>query len=99
MALEELYRMEQSIQSLTCEVQLYKRRMKRFGLTESDADGEKSFITRNNGIPTYLESQFDYPSYDNPPLKCNLNEKRGYQENDNKKVDIKKYAFGVLWRI
>lgn len=95
MALEELlYRREQSIQSLTCEVQAYKHRMISFGLTESEADGEKSFITRDNSITTNLESQFDFPSYDYPPLKCNLNENHAYQENDNETVDIEKYAFG-----
>lgn len=96
MALEELlYRREQSIQSLTCEVQAYKHRMISFGLTESEADGEKSFITRENSIATNLESQFDFPSYDYPPLKCNnLNENHGYPDNDNETVDIEKYAFG-----
>ncbi|XP_023768048.1 myosin-binding protein 7 [Lactuca sativa] len=97
MALEELlYRREQSIQSLTCEVQAYKHRMISYGLTESEADGEKSFITRENSVATNLESQFqfDFPSYDYPPLKCNSNENQPYQEHDNETVDIEKYAFG-----
>lgn len=96
MALEELlYRREQSIQSLTCEVQAYKHRMISLGLTESEADGDKSFLTRENSVATYLESQFDFPSYDYPPLKCNnLNENHVYPDNDNEMVDIEKYAFG-----
>lgn len=98
MALEELLnRREQSIQSLTCEVQAYKHRMISFGLTESEADGEKSFMTRENSIATNLESQFDFLAYDYPPLKCNnLNENQAYPENDNdnETVDIVKYAFG-----
>lgn len=96
MVLEELlYRREQSIQSLTCEVQAYKHRMISFGLTESEADGEKNFLTRENSIATNLESHFDFPSYDYPPLKCtNLNENHEYPDNDNEPVDIEKYAFG-----
>ncbi|KAI3743343.1 hypothetical protein L1987_61050 [Smallanthus sonchifolius] len=96
MALEELlYRREQSIQSLTCEVQAYKHRMISFGLTESEADGERMFMTRENSIATNLESQFDFASYDYPPLKCNnLNESHGYPDNDSETVDIEKYAFG-----
>lgn len=95
MALEELlYRREQSIQSLTCEVQAYKHRMISYGLTESEADGEKSFITRESSFATNLETQFDFPSYDYPPLKCNSNENQPYQEHDNETVDIEKYAFG-----
>lgn len=97
MALEELlYRREQSIQSLTCEVQAYKHRMISFGLTESEADGEKTFLTRENSITTNLESQFDFASYNYPPLKCNsLNENHVYPDNDDSEtVDIEKYAFG-----
>ncbi|KAI3683723.1 hypothetical protein L1987_84237 [Smallanthus sonchifolius] len=96
LVLEELlYRREQSIQSLTCEVQAYKHRMVSFGLTESEADGEKSFLTRENSVATNLENQFDFPSYDYPPLKCNnLNENHEYPDNDNETVDIEKYAFG-----
>ncbi|KAK9058735.1 hypothetical protein SSX86_023577 [Deinandra increscens subsp. villosa] len=96
MVLEELlYRREQSIQSLTCEVQAYKHRMISFGLTESEADGERSFLTHENSIGTNLENQFDFPSYDYPPLKCNnLNENHEYPDNENETVDIEKYAFG-----
>nr|GEV40811.1 myosin-binding protein 7 [Tanacetum cinerariifolium] len=96
MALEELlYRREQSIQSLTFEVQAYKHRMVSFGLTESEADGKKSFLTHENSIATNLESQFDFMAYDYPPLKCDsLNEKTVYLENDSETVDIEKYAFG-----
>ncbi|XP_076940176.1 myosin-binding protein 7-like [Bidens hawaiensis] len=84
MALEELlYRREQSIQSLSCEVQAYKHRMISFGLTESEADGN---------VVTNLESQFDFASYDYPLLKVNnMNENR---DNDNETIDIEKYAFG-----
>ncbi|KAJ0872477.1 putative GTD-binding domain-containing protein [Helianthus annuus] len=90
MALEDLlYRREQSIQSLTCEVQAYKHRMISYGLTESEADGEQNFMTRENSIAKNLESQFDFASYDYPPLKCNnLNENRAYPDNDNETVDI-----------
>ncbi|KAJ9559087.1 hypothetical protein OSB04_013701 [Centaurea solstitialis] len=91
MALEDLlYRREQSIQALTCEVQAYKHRMISFGLTESEADGEKSFITRNNSVATNLESQFDFSSYDYPPLKCNLNENQGIKRPTTKRSILRK---------
>ncbi|KAK9068530.1 hypothetical protein SSX86_012645 [Deinandra increscens subsp. villosa] len=96
MVLEELlYRREQSIQSLTCEVQAYKHRMISFGVTESEADGDRTFMTRENSIGTNLESQFDFPSYDYPPLKCKiLNENLERPDNVSETVDIEKYAFG-----
>ncbi|XP_071690523.1 myosin-binding protein 7-like [Rutidosis leptorrhynchoides] len=97
MSLEELlYRREQSIQSLTCEVQAYKHRMISLGLTESEADGEKSFLTHENSVVTNLESQFDFASFNYPPLKCNtVNENQTYPDyEDDVTVDIEKYAFG-----
>ncbi|KAJ0958323.1 putative GTD-binding domain-containing protein [Helianthus annuus] len=97
MALEELlYRREQSIQSLTCEVQAYKHRMISFGLMEAEADGENQFLTRENSVATNLESRFgfDFALYDYPRLKCNnSNENREYPDHENETVDVEKYAF------
>lgn len=101
-ALEDLlYKREQQLQSLTCEVQAYKHRMMSYGLTESEADGEGGSIgrlmSRNNShfADDNLDNQFDFPAYDYPPLKCNLNESHVYSEVDNEMVyDIEKYAFG-----
>ncbi|KAM0000842.1 putative GTD-binding domain-containing protein [Helianthus debilis subsp. tardiflorus] len=97
MALEELlYRREQSIQSLTCEVQAYKYRMISFGLMEAEADGENRFLTRENSLATNLESRFgfDFALYDYPRLKCNnSNENREYPNHENETVDVEKYAF------
>lgn len=96
MALEELlYRREQSIQSLSCEVQAYKHRMISLGLTEAEADGERGFMTRENSVATNLESRFDFALYDYPPLTCNnLNENQEYPDNESETVDIEKYVFG-----
>ncbi|KAI3716627.1 hypothetical protein L1987_67631 [Smallanthus sonchifolius] len=59
-ALEELlYKREQTIQSLTCEVQAYKYRMTSYGLTESEAEGVKGMITNsNNSIATNSVTEF-----------------------------------------
>ncbi|XP_071710281.1 myosin-binding protein 7-like [Rutidosis leptorrhynchoides] len=101
-ALEELlYKREQTIQSLTCEVQAYKYRMMSYGLTESEAEGEKGVITRTNSTIANSENQFgefDYIPYDYPPLKCNSNEQQQqqqqiYPESDNETIDIDKYTF------
>lgn len=90
MALEDcLYKREQTIEALTCEVHAYKHRMMSYGLTESEADGENGGLTRNNS-----ENQFELPIYNYPPLRCNLIENHAYSELDNETVDIEKYAFG-----
>uniref|UniRef100_A0A7N0RHZ4 GTD-binding domain-containing protein n=1 Tax=Kalanchoe fedtschenkoi TaxID=63787 RepID=A0A7N0RHZ4_KALFE len=51
-ALEELlYKREQSIQALTCEVQAYKHRMMSFGTTESELEGERvASLSRNASV-------------------------------------------------
>lgn len=93
-AMEELlYKREQAIESLYCEVQAYKHRMMSYGLTESEADGERGSMTRNNSVAGNLDAQCDFPAYNYPPLKCNLNENL-HSEVDNDVVDVEKYAFG-----
>ncbi|KAK4345850.1 hypothetical protein RND71_036026 [Anisodus tanguticus] len=98
MALEDLlYKREQTIQSLTCEVQMYKHRMMSYGLTESEADGdcetEKGRFSRNNSMSETINGQFEVPPFDYPPLKCTINENQVYTEFDNETVDVEKYAF------
>lgn len=95
LALEDLlYKREQTIQSLTCEVQAYKHRMMSFGLTEAEADGDKD-MSRNTSMTENLEGQFEFPPYEiYPPLKCNLNESTAYQDGDDETADVEKYAFG-----
>lgn len=99
-----LYKREQTIQSLTCEVQAYKYRMMSYGLTESEAEGEKYVITSSNSIAANSENQFDFLPFEYPPLKCNTNEQHEheqqqerhiYQESEHETIDhIDKYAFG-----
>ncbi|CAI0402412.1 unnamed protein product [Linum tenue] len=87
-----LYKKEQAIQSLTCEVQAYKHRMLSYGLTESEVEGG---FSRNQSMSDNMGSQFDFPEYDYPPLKCNLNENQAAAEADEEEVvDVEKYAFG-----
>lgn len=90
MALEDvLYKREQAIQSLTCEVQMYKHRMLSYGFTEAEADGEN----KRNGMMSCNNSTAGNSEYDYPSLKCNLNENQIYSEADNEVVDVEKYAF------
>ncbi|KAA8516844.1 hypothetical protein F0562_017338 [Nyssa sinensis] len=89
-----LYKREQAIRSLSCEVQAYKHRMMSYGLTEVEADGEGRSTSRNHSVVDNLDSQFDFPKYDYPPLKCNLNENQVYLDLDNDAADVEKYAFG-----
>ncbi|XP_073153227.1 myosin-binding protein 7-like [Henckelia pumila] len=92
LALEDLlYKREQTIQSLTCEVQAYKHRMMSYGLTEHEAAGEKG-MSRNNSLTENLEGQFEFPPYGiYPPLKCNSQD---CVNGDDEATDIEKYAFG-----
>lgn len=90
-ALEDLlYKREQVIQALTCEVQAYKHRMMSFGFMEEEIEGVGG-LSRNGSMNE--GSQFDFPSYDYPPLKCNLNEANG-QDGDGDFEDIENYVFG-----
>ncbi|KAK6942491.1 GTD-binding domain [Dillenia turbinata] len=82
-----LYKREQAIQSLTCQVQAYKHRMLSYGFTEEEVEGEKTRAhSRNNSAID------EFPTFDYPPLKCNLNENQFSSELDV--VDVEKYAFG-----
>ncbi|XP_047331452.1 myosin-binding protein 7-like [Impatiens glandulifera] len=90
---ELLYKREQSIQSLYCEIQSYKHRMMSYGLTESEADGGRGGMIRNDSLIEF-GSQFDLPIQDYPPLKCNFNENHVGLEVNNDIDDVEKYAFG-----
>ncbi|XP_022857789.1 myosin-binding protein 7-like [Olea europaea var. sylvestris] len=94
-ALEDLlYKREQTIQSLTCEVQAYKHRMMSYGLTEAEAEGEK-VMSLNTSMTENIEGQSELPPYEiYPPLKCNLNELQTYPDGEDEPTDIEKYAFG-----
>ncbi|XP_038904871.1 myosin-binding protein 7 [Benincasa hispida] len=88
-----LYKREQAIQSLTCEIQAYKHRMLSYGLTEAEADGERGQQSCSQNTVEY-EAQCESPMYDYPPLRCNLNEAQGPLDQDNDIADIEKYPFG-----
>ncbi|XP_019153968.1 PREDICTED: myosin-binding protein 7-like [Ipomoea nil] len=96
-ALEDLvFKREQTMQSLTCEVQMYKHRMLSYGFTESEADGEgekRGHLSENNSMAEISDEQFELPLCDYPPLKC-LNENQVCSEVENEIVDVEKYAFG-----
>lgn len=95
LALEDLlYKREQAIQALTCEVQAYKHRMMSYGLTEAEAEAEAEGDRIGQGHKGNIEAHFEFPVYDYPPLKCNLNESQAPSVYDNDVTDIEKYAFG-----
>ncbi|KAK4272642.1 hypothetical protein QN277_021165 [Acacia crassicarpa] len=82
-----LYKREQAIESLTCEVQAYKHRMLSYGLTESEADGRSLYMEDLD--PEYEPSIKEYPA-----LKCKVNEMHAASARDADDVDVEKYAFG-----
>ncbi|CAL0299470.1 unnamed protein product [Lupinus luteus] len=72
LSLEDLlYKREQIIQSLTCEVQAYKHRIMSFGFTEEEAEGE----------------QYEISTYEYPPLKCNVTHGNVDGDNDGADVE------------
>ncbi|XP_010519984.1 PREDICTED: myosin-binding protein 7 [Tarenaya hassleriana] len=87
---ESDYKKDQTIQALQCEVQAYRHRMMSFGLTEAEADGEKSLFSRNPSMID-IDAQYDLPTYDYPPLKCNLNENPGPLDSDIDVADVEHY--------
>ncbi|XP_043698122.1 myosin-binding protein 7-like [Telopea speciosissima] len=94
LALEDLlYKRDQAIQALTCEIQSYKHRMLSFGLTEAEVEGKKSDQTCNPDLDDNVESPFGFPPYDYPPLRCKMNETQGHPDIEDD-VDLEKYAFG-----
>ncbi|KAG2683189.1 hypothetical protein I3760_10G021300 [Carya illinoinensis] len=94
MALEDLlYKREQIIHSLTCEVQAYKHRMMSYGLTEAEVEGERSGLSRNYSMEEF-DTQIELPMYDYPPLKCNRQETQAPLDDENDGDDVEKYAFG-----
>ncbi|GLT96304.1 hypothetical protein SLE2022_139380 [Rubroshorea leprosula] len=91
LAMEDLlYKREQAIHSLTCEVQAYKHRMMSYGLTEEEAEGGKGEYSGNMSIAGNSDTEFDIPAFDYPPLRCNTNE----IPVDDEGEDVEKYAFG-----
>ncbi|MQL89470.1 hypothetical protein Taro_022048 [Colocasia esculenta] len=83
--LEDLvYKREQALQALTCEIRAYRHRLLSYGIDpnslapfDGDVDGESP------GTPMY-----DYPAYDYPSLRCYDNMDCGGVEND---TDLDKY--------
>ncbi|KAJ1390673.1 GTD-binding domain [Sesbania bispinosa] len=85
LALEDLlYKREQAIQSLACEVQAYKHRLMSFGLSESEAESD----------------QFEFPPYyEYPPLNCNVMHPVMEVDDEDVDVDVEKYVFGETPRL
>ncbi|XP_030457848.2 myosin-binding protein 7-like [Syzygium oleosum] len=96
LALEDLlYKREQAIHSLTCEVQAYRHRMMSYGLTVAEADGEHCRQHADgHGMTENLDCRFEFPSYEYPPLRCHFNGTSGPWEGENEVVDVEKFAHG-----
>ncbi|KAL9270533.1 Myosin-binding protein 7-like protein [Drosera capensis] len=93
-ALEDLlYKREQTIQSLTCEVQAYKHRMMSYGLTEAEAEGMKGGYSWHQSFSDF-GGPVDSPSSVYPPLKCDPNDTQMHSEFDDDAIDFEMYPFG-----
>ncbi|XP_019188018.1 PREDICTED: myosin-binding protein 7-like [Ipomoea nil] len=98
LSLEDLlYKRDQAIEALTCEVQMYKHRMLSLGFTESEVEveleKERDRLSCNNSLSENSNGQSEVPQYEYPPLKC-FNENQVYKLTDGEDVDVEKYAFG-----
>ncbi|XP_077240922.1 myosin-binding protein 7-like [Tasmannia lanceolata] len=92
-----LYKRDQVMQSLTCEVQAYKHRLMSFGYGESEVEVVPSGHIRNQSARENSEVQFEFPAFEYPPLKCNSNETPVYPDcgfGNDEPVDQEQYAFG-----
>ncbi|KAI4378511.1 hypothetical protein MLD38_015980 [Melastoma candidum] len=96
LALDDLlFKKEQAIQSLICEVQAYRHRMLSYGIpvmeVGGDSGGSSSYGHSNPG------SDENFNEY--PPLKCRFNVRTGIweeeeEDDDDDVTDIEKYAHG-----
>ncbi|GAB2295777.1 hypothetical protein Dimus_029932 [Dionaea muscipula] len=93
-ALEDLlYKREQAIESLNCEVQAYKHRMISYGLIEDEDDGIKGGYSRNQSFSDFC-GHVEPPTYSYPPVKCNVNNTQGQSDSDDDDaIDVEKYPF------
>lgn len=92
-AMEDLlYKREEAIQALYCEVEAYKHRMMSYELSEVEADGERGTMSQNKSSVN-VDGELELHDY--PHLKCNLNENREQLEGDYDMCDdAEKYVFG-----
>ncbi|GAB2230159.1 hypothetical protein Drorol1_Dr00014416 [Drosera rotundifolia] len=88
-----LYKREQAIESLTCEVQAYKHRMMGYGLTEAEAEGVKGGYSRNQSFSDDI-GQVESPSCAYPLLRCSLSDIQGQPEFDDDGFDNQRYPSG-----
>ncbi|KAI3906311.1 hypothetical protein MKW92_026476 [Papaver armeniacum] len=94
LALEDMvFKREEVIQSLSCEVQMYKHRMMSYGLTEDEAEGSKGFYdARQEDTVENTDAEFEIPPYDYPPLRCNMNVAHEGPSDFEDVADVEKYA-------
>ncbi|KAM7261819.1 hypothetical protein ACFE04_020896 [Oxalis oulophora] len=91
-----LYDIEQSIQSITLEVQTYKHKM--MCTDQLIEKGDKEELINNSPMIENSKVEYDLPPHSFPPLKCSSYEDRIPLEGDDEKYDSGdtplKYAFG-----
>ncbi|KAL6005108.1 hypothetical protein ACLOJK_005669 [Asimina triloba] len=96
---DALYKRDQLIQSLHCEIHAYKHRLMSYGCEEAEIEADTEDIGvvdatdhRQNAeeqIASEPPSQFNSPRvFDYPPLRCRTN------ETPRSAVDVDKFAFG-----
>lgn len=93
-----LYKKDQIIYALSCEVEAYKHRIMSFGYTEAEAEGMIVDAGMDSHIGNQImgenhETPFDYLQFDYPPLKCDERHVLPDLGNDAPSAQDK-YAFG-----
>ncbi|XP_020255964.1 myosin-binding protein 7 isoform X2 [Asparagus officinalis] len=87
-ALDDLvFKREQSVQALACEIKAYKHRLMSYGIDAIDLEPE---------IPETPQN-FDFPDYDYPPLRCTVpGENYG---DDHESSVLEKYTPTALYQL
>ncbi|KAJ6827496.1 myosin-binding protein 7 isoform X1 [Iris pallida] len=101
-----LFRREQAVQSLSCEVEAYRHRLASYGIKDGggdfafdapEPDEEAGIDSVEEASPTVLPVVFDLPEYEYPPLRCAVRGDYDWDDDDN--VDIDKYTPTTLDKI
>ncbi|KAJ6825291.1 myosin-binding protein 7 isoform X1 [Iris pallida] len=85
---EVLFRRDQAIRSLSCEIRAYRHRLNSYGI-EDDLAIDVATPEPNIISPVPMALEFNLPEYDYPPLRCTLRHGE-YEDNDN--MDLDKYT-------
>ncbi|KAJ6792291.1 myosin-binding protein 7 isoform X1 [Iris pallida] len=87
---EVLFRLDQAVRSLSCEVEAYRHRLASYGIDDHLAIGSAApEPDADAGIvsPLLMATEFNLPEYDYPPVRCTSRSSGGYWDDENADLD------------